>query len=1506
VVVGNTKSSEGQPRSFPLVHPFQATLRHWLPGQNDAFITRLSSDGSTFLYSTYLGSGAVDSGDAVALDASNNIYVAGCVGAGDFYTTSNAVQTAFHGGPHTLYACGDAFLTKLDATGQHLLYSTYYGGAQYEDATSLAVDSVGNAYLTGQTSSQDILTSTNVVQPGYGGGNVDAFVLKLSTTSNHLYYATYLGGSGDEIGYSVALDAAGNAFVGGQTGSVDFPRRNQLPIGMHYGEYFVTALNPTASDFLYSTFLGGTWIEGGSAAVSLADDGKLWVAGTTSSSDFPTLNPAQPTYRGGNDGFITALSAVNACSPTTSGTSRAIDELGYDIYTVAVSCSGTGTMGMAPVSTSPSVTINIQRYYGPIEPLNSQTAVAAGTAMARTATAVAGTPGAVVSLTPQPGYDVRVPYDYGRIATAAVGDTVNSSPILEVEFDTLYPRESYAVSVNNSPPIPLLGNGNAQPGVLGVVSTHFDVRLLNLPRIGDMSHSAYNTSATLPPVAPNVFTFTHNGIPAPPSKVRLYLKGILPLVLENGSDNISSSGSPTPYGNEFGDWWPDVSRPYPDYTRTPWDPALHTFAYATRHDTQASIVMGGIKLYSEILYANTAYGTNQVNVLGHSAGGLWARQAAYNPSPVRTQLLGPVGRLPIGPIKNLMMLGTPNDGSGLTSRQILLNLNSCLYQHIAISCDMQQSKVEAYNRSHPPLPGVYYVAQAGATVFCPYCPFPIVHPDDGIVSDPSVNAFLDPYYAQPSVGTNLPPIVKVELFPNDRPDNTVHRREQEYHEFRDAFHPYFGELYTDQYPAAPSVLPAKTAPAPAALVYSVLTGTIQSSQVITRDLLLDHSDSANIALSWVGLSNTLAFTLTNPAGQVVSNTLDNGYDVVSDGGLHIVEYNIPQPAAGHWLAQLTANSQDSQDYILTAGFEGGLQLNPSVSSSYVHLGKPVQITASLTDDSQVRAASVTATISLQAGNTPPTTLVLNNVVGGVYSGQFIPTVEGNYSVVVQASGRNAHGEDFLRASDTSFDASSAAEFSGNFQEAAYDDNRNGLADRLVITATTNIHQSGQYQVHGLLTLTDGTLLTSASNYYTLDTGSQPLTLTFSGAALGQLNRDGPYQLRGLYLARALTSEVGLSYTDLAYTTTAYTRYNWERPNVLQTTPAQEEVWDSDVITGTQRGDGLYDYLKITVPVDVRVAGIYSASANLLDRNHNVVASAQSADFPLAAGDDAVVLRFPGNQVRTAGVDGPYSVTDLRVRGAGQEDYRHWVLTQTLAYQAASFDDAPCLHDYADVAANQVYNDFIRVLTCHQVFSGYADNTFHPADGTTRSELAKVVSLAFELPTANPTTPTYSDVPRKDIFYPYIEGVTAAGVMYGYSSPVTCQPAAAPCFKPGAKTSRADVAIVLRNVIPDVLVPDGHQVFADVPVGSYAYTATYALQQWGIISGYQCGPNLCFQPESPASRGQLSKMVYLTMQHRNQPPKLLLTTATATTIRRATVTSTVVATQTSTPSGNLKR
>jgi hypothetical protein len=306
-VVGTTISSD-----FPLVNPYQSNA-----AETNAFVSKLSPTGSQLLYSTYLtspnpsGIGGGTDGRGIAVDSSGSAYVTGGTWGASFPTTAGAVQTRLKGSQN-------AFVTKLGPAGNTLVYSTFLGGSNFDRANAIALDSLNGVYITGQAASADFPVTTGAYQSNLAAAN-NAFVTHLDPTGA-LVYSTYLGGTGDgaargESGYGIAVDAAGEAFIAGQTFSHDLPLVSPLQSSStsSNGTGFVSKLNSAGTALLYSTYFGGSgsgvFSLGDSAnAIALDASNNIYIAGVTRSTDFPTANALQTSLNNQyGDAFVTEI-----------------------------------------------------------------------------------------------------------------------------------------------------------------------------------------------------------------------------------------------------------------------------------------------------------------------------------------------------------------------------------------------------------------------------------------------------------------------------------------------------------------------------------------------------------------------------------------------------------------------------------------------------------------------------------------------------------------------------------------------------------------------------------------------------------------------------------------------------------------------------------------------------------------------------------------------------------------------------------------------------------------------------------------------------------------------------------------------------------------------------------------------------------------------------------------------------------------------------------------------
>ncbi|MEJ7783554.1 MAG: SBBP repeat-containing protein [Solirubrobacteraceae bacterium] len=348
-VTGTTKS-----RDFPTKDPYQSVHNGHALEDRDVFVLKLNASGTALVYSTYLGGSQEDLGRDIAVDGSGSAYVTGQAGSAnesfdaacqpnckDFPTTQNTMQ-GYGGGFF------DAFITKLDPSGSKLTYSTFLGGFHDDIGTSIALlpgcVEKCEAYVTGQTDALNFPTKNPleplVGQGFYGGVNggredptvrpIDAFVTKVNASASALVYSTYLGGRNTDAGEAIAVDAAGSAYLTGQTRSANFPTVNPIQGDRGLIDAFVAKIDPSGSRLSYSTYLGGDQ-EDISRGIGLDASGSAYVVGETRSPEFPTKNAYQSKLSGLGDAFVTKLGPSGAALSYSTYLGGSDFDRGFDI-----------------------------------------------------------------------------------------------------------------------------------------------------------------------------------------------------------------------------------------------------------------------------------------------------------------------------------------------------------------------------------------------------------------------------------------------------------------------------------------------------------------------------------------------------------------------------------------------------------------------------------------------------------------------------------------------------------------------------------------------------------------------------------------------------------------------------------------------------------------------------------------------------------------------------------------------------------------------------------------------------------------------------------------------------------------------------------------------------------------------------------------------------------------------------------------------------------------------
>lgn len=337
-------------------------------------------------YSTYLGGHGDDRGLAVAADGAGSAYVTGVTASVAFPTTTGAFDTVCGTGAKC-NATTDVFVSKLNASGTGLVYTTYIGGSGLDQPADIAVDPGGDAYITGQTQSTDFPTTPGALHTSCGtdaacnpdslGPASDAFLTILNAGGTSLRYSTYLGGRGRDVGFAVAAGPGGAAYVAGRTASADFPVTSGAfddTCGTDAacngsGDAFLSVIDPAGAgvhDLVYSTYLGGSGAEAFELqetfghAVDLAVDsaGVVYMTGNTSSADFPVTGGAyQTSLHGDSDAFVAEVDPSRA-GDGTGVPSASNPALLYSTYlggaTAAVAGLGSANGGLGIALAGPA------------------------------------------------------------------------------------------------------------------------------------------------------------------------------------------------------------------------------------------------------------------------------------------------------------------------------------------------------------------------------------------------------------------------------------------------------------------------------------------------------------------------------------------------------------------------------------------------------------------------------------------------------------------------------------------------------------------------------------------------------------------------------------------------------------------------------------------------------------------------------------------------------------------------------------------------------------------------------------------------------------------------------------------------------------------------------------------------------------------------------------------------------------------------------------------------
>jgi len=329
-------------------------------GGQDAFLAKFNSTGSSLLWATYYGKTNTDQGNGIVLDSGNNVYITGSSDSFQSIATAGAYQTNFGGG-------NDAFAAKFNSTGSSLLWATYYGGTGNEYGYGIAIDVGNNIYITGSTTSTSSIATGGAYQTNFSGGN-DAFVAKFNSTGSSLIWGTYYGGTNNDYGHGITIDASNNVYITGYTSST-----SSIATGGAYqttlsgfSDALVAKFNPIGSSLLWGTYYGGTSNEIGSGITLDASNNVYFTGYSASTLSIATAGAFQTTNGGGSDAFIAKFIGCANGTPSISvattntllcvGQTATLNASGASTYTFNPGGAGTNIV-VSPTITS-TYTIN--------------------------------------------------------------------------------------------------------------------------------------------------------------------------------------------------------------------------------------------------------------------------------------------------------------------------------------------------------------------------------------------------------------------------------------------------------------------------------------------------------------------------------------------------------------------------------------------------------------------------------------------------------------------------------------------------------------------------------------------------------------------------------------------------------------------------------------------------------------------------------------------------------------------------------------------------------------------------------------------------------------------------------------------------------------------------------------------------------------------------------------------------------------------------------------------
>lgn len=1103
--------------------------------------------------------------------------------------------------PFTIPAVGLSSQPTIQDNPDDLLYSTFLGGSDWDHARAISVDETGSAYITGCSKSSDFPTTPGAFNDNLQD-NQDVFVAKLDASGVELIYATFLGGTSyRECGLAIAVNDTGNAYLTGETFSVDFPTTpgafdRHLDIGS--ADVFVAKLNPGGTDLVYSTFLGeGDWESGWAITVDEVEN--AYVTGWTYSFDFPTTPGAFDTsHNGDEDAFVVKVntsgtdlvyatflggrandwaeaiavdetgdvyvagSTYSSNFPTTPGAFDRNYDWNCDVFVAKVNADGADLiyatfLGSDGMEWNPAMAVD---ELGSVYVTGYTNSINFPVTSGAFDTSLDGSWDVFVAKLDVSGTDLSYGtfiggsnWDWGFAITVdgtgsvyVTGDTGSSDfPITAGAFDTIYnAADAFVVKMdpNGSALIyaTFLGESGGDRG-----------EAIALDELGNVYIMGITTSSDFP-ITSDAWDTSYNGNQdAFVSKLAMGRKPLTktPVILVHGFRGFGwktyrcSNGIKRWYvGTEPPETFENMAQWLYDDGFDVWVAELDTGFLGTPRLEQNA--WGSGCLNDQINYVKQQTGANKVILIAHSMGGVVSR-AYLESSAYRDQ----------NDVQALFTLGSPHAGIPEDWLKFLLGPHTlstwCKSQEAL--CQMIVKRMEEWNlkngfKSQGVTPPYYLIGGDKSDSFWGQKLKTWVYPNDGRIGTRSAQALKD---GNPAIQSNVQGCYQT---------HESHSSGKLFG-YPSYFQPPTGELYSQSYLCIQNALLKMSNPCegpsaaamfaqegPSLTEYTPdIRGHLDTGEVAEYSLQVDTDGASLFYLSWV--TGTLGITLTNPVGTVidpdyavanpemVAYTVSLGTEMTPPFASYAFTTTVP----GVYTTTITAGNvgETGTDCLLFAAMETPRALTVVLDSNHYQVGETAVLTATLQGvEGGITGATVQATFTRSDAITD--TLTLTDQGDGTYLGVYvIPDAPGYLHLRVTAQGEDV-GITFGRQADRLLTvASPEVELTGNYTDYAEDTDSDGRYEALLVDVEVSAIGTGEFTFSANLVTEDEQFIAHTITQTTLITGTQTVPLRFDGQLIHDGDRDGPFTMTNLIISDLQNAGIPCVIADAVWITAAY-------------------------------------------------------------------------------------------------------------------------------------------------------------------------------------------------------------------------------------------------------------------------------------------------------------------------------------------------------------------------------